>query len=134
MLSAVLVSNVLSRFLPTIAIPLIQIVLATPMKNHGLELSPEVFMLLFLAPLLFNYGVNVDKLALWKERKPVFLLSILLVFLTVGVLSTFIHWLIPSILLAGSFALAAALAPTDAVAVSALAEKVKMKPRMMHQV
>lgn len=136
MLSAVLFSNVLSRFIPNIAIPLIQIglgmLLAVPMANHGVELSPELFMLLFLAPLLFNDGANVDKKALWKEKKPVLVLSIGLVFLTVGGLGYFINWLLPAVPLAASFALAAALAPTDAVAVSALAEKVKIPHRMMH--
>ncbi|WP_025784018.1 Na+/H+ antiporter [Sporosarcina sp. D27] len=136
MLSAVFLSNVLNRFLPTIAIPLIQvalgIVLAIPLTNHSLELSPELFLLLFIAPILFNDGVNVDKKAIWRERKSILSLSIGLVFVTVGLLGGFIHLLLPSLPLAAAFALAAALAPTDAVAVSALAEKVKVPHKIMH--
>ena len=120
MLAMVLASNILNRFLPNIAIPLIQValgmLLAIPSSLHSFELSSELFMLLFLAPLLFNDGANVDKRALWQERKAVLTLSIGLVFVTVAVLGSFIHWLIPSMPWAGSFALAAALAPTDAVA------------------
>lgn len=136
MLSVVLFSNILSRFIPSISIPLIQIflgvLLALIFRNYELKLSSELFMLLFLAPLLFNEGANVDKPAFWKERKAIFSLSIILVFVTVGILGYFIHWLVPSAPLAGSMALGAALAPTDAVAVSALAEKVKISPKMMH--
>lgn len=136
MLGMVLLSNVLNRFIPQIAIPLIQVVLGMMLSVFTtfdyFDLSSEFFMLLFLAPLLFNDGVNVDKKALWREKKAIFTLSIVLVFVTVGLLGEFIHWLIPAMPIAGSFALAAALAPTDAVAVSALAEKVKIPHKMMH--
>ncbi|MDF0479668.1 Na+/H+ antiporter [Vagococcus sp. PNs007] len=136
MLAMVLASNIINRFIPNIAIPLIQvalgIIIAVPTGLHSFELGSELFMLLFLAPLLFNDGANVDKKSLWKERKAVLVLSIGLVFVTVAVLGSFIHWLIPSAPWAASFALAAALAPTDPVAVSALAEKVKIPHRIMH--
>ena len=136
MLSAVFLSNILNRFLPAIAVPLIQvvlgIVLALPLTNHSLTLSPELFLLLFIAPILFNDGVNVDKQAIWRERKSIVSLSIGLVFVTVGLLGVFIHWLLPDLPYAAAFALAAALAPTDAVAVSALAEKVKVPHKIRH--
>ncbi|MBR5526013.1 MAG: sodium:proton antiporter, partial [Brochothrix sp.] len=77
-------------------------------------------------------GANVDKKALWRQRKSIISLSLGLVFLTVGVLGMFIHYLLPTIPYAAAFALAAALAPTDAVAVSALAEKVQMPHKVMH--
>lgn len=136
MLTAVFLSNILNRFLPAIAIPLIQVVLgialAIPLTDHSLKLSPELFLLLFIAPILFNDGVNVDKKAIWRERKSILSLSIGLVFVTVGLLGAFIHLLLPSLPLAAAFALAAALAPTDAVAVGALAEKVKVPHKIMH--
>ncbi|MBK3913774.1 Na+/H+ antiporter [Listeria ivanovii] len=136
MLSAVFLSNVLSRFLPSIAVPLIQvllgIILAIPLGEHTMDLNPELFLLLFMAPILFNDGANTDKKSLWKNRKAILSLSIGLVFVTVGILGTFIHYLIPVIPFAAAFALAAALAPTDAVAVGALAEKVKIPHKIMH--
>lgn len=136
MLSMVLASNIISRFLPKIAIPLIQvglgIILSLQPGLHNFELGSEMFMLLFLAPLLFNDGANVDKQTLWQQRKGILTLSIGLVFVTVGLLGSFIHWIIPNVPWAASFALAAALAPTDPVAVSALAEKVKIPHRILH--
>ncbi|MBC1725771.1 sodium:proton antiporter [Listeria seeligeri] len=136
MLSAVFLSNVLSRFLPSIAVPLIQvllgIILAIPLGDHTMDLNPELFLLLCMAPILFNDGANTDKKSLWKNRKAILSLSIGLVFVTVGILGVFIHYLIPVIPFAAAFALAAALAPTDAVAVGALAEKVKVPHKVMH--
>lgn len=136
MLSAVFLSNVLSRFLPSIAVPLIQvllgIILAIPLGDHTMDLNPELFLLLFMAPILFNDGANTDKKSLWKNRKAILSLSIGLVFVTVGILGVFIHYLIPVIPFAAAFALAALLAPTDAVAVGALAEKVKVPHKVMH--
>lgn len=136
MLSAVFLSNVLSRFLPSIAVPLIQvllgIILAIPLGEHTMDLNPELFLLLFMAPILFNDGASTDKKSLWKNRKAILSLSIGLVFVTVGILGAFIHYLIPAIPFAAAFALAAALAPTDAVAVGALAEKVRVPHKIMH--
>lgn len=136
MLGAVFISNIINRFFPIIAVPLIQVMLgmllAIPLGSHHIELNPELFLILFMAPLLFNDGANVDKKSLWRQRKPILSLSIGLVFLTVFVLGFFIHSLIPFVPLAASFALAAALAPTDAVAVGALSEKVNVPHKIMH--
>lgn len=136
MLGAVFLSNVVNRFMPSIAVPLIQVIfgilLAIPLGSHSIKLDPELFLLLFMAPLLFNDGANIDKKSFWKQRKSILSLSIGLVFLTVFVLGFFINMLIPSIPLAASFALAAALAPTDAVAVGALSQKVNVPHKVMH--
>ena len=136
MLGAVFISNVINRFFPIIAVPLIQVILgvllAIPLGGHHIQLDPELFLLLFMAPLLFNDGSNVDKKSLWRQRRSILSLSIGLVFLTVFVLGSYINVLIPSIPLAAAFALAAALAPTDAVAVSALSEKVNVPHKIMH--
>jgi CPA1 family monovalent cation:H+ antiporter len=43
-----------------------------------------------------------------------------------------IHWLIPGLPMAVAFALAAILAPTDPVAVSAITQRIPTPPRMMH--
>lgn len=136
MLTMVLISNILNRFLPNISIPLIQIFLgvcsALLLGEHFLELSPDLFLLLFIAPLLFYDASNVDKKALWQNKKSILSLSIGLVFATVFILGYFINWLFPEVPLAGAFALAASLAPTDAVAVSAIAQRVKLPHKILH--
>ncbi|MEK4059966.1 MULTISPECIES: Na+/H+ antiporter [unclassified Paenibacillus] len=135
MLAAVSLSNLVNRFIPSVSVPIIQIVLGMVITwlpvHYELKLNPELFLLLFIAPLLFNDGRHADKKALWKLKKPILLLALGLVFVTVGVMGYFLNWLLPVIPLAASFALAAALAPTDAVAVGALEQKVKIPHRTM---
>ncbi|NUU60408.1 Na+/H+ antiporter [Paenibacillus agri] len=135
MLAAVSLSNLVNRFIPSVSVPIIQIVLGMIITwlpvHYELKLNPELFLLLFIAPLLFNDGRHADKEALWKLKKPILLLALGLVFVTVGVMGYFLNWLLPVIPLAASFALAAALAPTDAVAVGALEQKVKIPHQTM---
>lgn len=135
MLTALTVSNLVNRFIPSVSVPIIQIALGMAITwlplHYELKLNPELFLLLFIAPLLFNDGRHADKEALWKLRRPILLLALGLVFVTVGAMGYFVHWLLPVIPLAASFALAAALAPTDAVAVGALEQKVKIPHRTM---
>lgn len=135
MLAAVSLSNLVNRFIPSLSVPIIQIALGMALTwlplHFELELNPELFLLLFIAPLLFNDGRLADKVALWKLKKPILLLALGLVFLTVGVLGYFLHWLLPVLPLAAAFALAAALAPTDAIAVGALEQKVKIPHQTM---
>lgn len=54
------ISNIINRFLPFIPVPLIQIALgigAAYIRGfHHVPLNPELFMVLFIAPLLFNDG------------------------------------------------------------------------------
>jgi len=77
---------------------------------------------LFIAPLLFEDAKKADKPALWRLKRPVLSLAIGLVVATCLILGFSVHLLVPSIPLAAAFAMAAALAPTDAVAVSSLKE------------
>ncbi|MEK3952259.1 Na+/H+ antiporter [Psychrobacillus sp. FSL K6-1464] len=129
-------SNFINHFFPFIPVPLIQIALgvslaAVPLGIH-IELEPELFFILFIAPLLFYDGKNVSRHELWKLRKPIFMLALGLVFLTVLVVGYLIHWLIPSIPLSAAFALAAILSPTDVVAVGAISSRVKIPKTITH--
>ncbi|KOY13347.1 Na+/H+ antiporter [Paenibacillus xylanivorans] len=129
-------SNILNRFVPFIPIPLIQIVLGVaiallPAGVH-LPLNPELFFVLFIAPLLYNDGKRTPRHELWNLRAPILLLALGLVFVTVVVAGYAIHWLIPTIPLPAAFALAAILSPTDAVAVGAMAGRVHL-PKSIHR-
>lgn len=130
MLVLIGVSNVLNRFIPTVPVPLFQIILGAlaaimPLGLH-LPLNTELFLLLFIAPLLYNDGKKTPREELWNLRSPILLLALGLVFVTVFAGGYFIHWLIPSIPLPAAFALAAILSPTDAVAVSSLAGRIHL--------
>lgn len=135
MLVLIGVSNVLNRFIPFVPVPLLQIILGTlvallPIGIH-LPLNSELFLLLFIAPLLYNDGKRTPREELWDLRAPILLLALGLVFVTVFAGGYLIHWLIPSIPLPAAFALAAILSPTDAVAVSALAGRIHLPKGIM---
>lgn len=130
MLCLIGISNVINRFIPFVPVPLLQIILGTaaallPLGLH-MELDTELFLVLFIAPLLYNDGKRTPREELWELRAPILLLALGLVFVTVFAGGYFIHWLIPSIPLPAAFALAAILSPTDAVAVSSLAGRINL--------
>ncbi|MDR1774543.1 MAG: Na+/H+ antiporter [Clostridioides sp.] len=133
-LSSILISNILSRFLPLFSVPLIQILLgimiAEASPDLAINLDPHTFLLIFIAPLLYNDGKTVNKNSLWKERKNIFLMAIVLVFVTVIVLGIIMNKMIPQINLATAFALAAALSPTDYVTVTALSKKIELPEKV----
>ncbi|WP_231881758.1 Na+/H+ antiporter [Anaerosporomusa subterranea] len=136
LLCLIALSNILNRFIPFVPVPLIQIGLGVivaylPSGIH-LPLNPELFFVLFIAPLLFNDGTRMPREALWNLRLPILWLALGLVFVTVFVMGYVIHWMIPSIPLPAAFALAAILSPTDAVAVGALAGRSALPKGIMH--
>ncbi|WP_454691460.1 Na+/H+ antiporter [Achromobacter aloeverae] len=100
--------------------------------DFRVSLAPDVFLLWFVAPLLFLDGWRISKKGLLRDKWTVCAFSLGLVIFTVVAAGFFIHWLIPPMPLPVAFALAATLSPTDAVAVSAIAERVAMPRRLMH--
>lgn len=124
LLVAVVVSGAISRMLPiALPTPLVQIALGSIIglaANLRVELDPELFLLLFLPPLLFLDGWRIPKDELLKDVSTVFELALGLVLLTVIGVGFFIHWLVPAMPLAVAFALAAVVSPTDPIAVSAI--------------
>ena len=118
--------------LPT---PLVQILLGAGIglsTSYRVELDPELFLLLFLPPLLFLDGWRIPKDELLKDLSTVVELALGLVLMTVIGMGLFIHWMIPAMPMAVAFALAAVVSPTDPIAVSAIAARVPIPKRMMH--
>lgn len=134
MLMLVGVSRLIGRMIP-LPLPLVQIgagaLLAWPTLGLHVALDPELFLFLFLPPLLFSDGWRMPKREFWRLRGPVLTLAVGLVLFTVVGAGYFIHWLLPSIPLAVAFALAAVLSPTDAVAVSAISQN-RLPTPLMH--
>lgn len=135
LLVAIFLSNFINRFIPVVSVPIIQIALGALITlfptQYQLELEPELFFVLFIAPLIFYNSMMADKLSLWKQRKPILNMAIVLVFATAVMLGYGVHWLIPTIPLAASFALIGALGPTDDVAVLSVSKRVNVPPKIM---
>lgn len=86
-------------------------------------LDPELFMVLFIAPLLYLEAHEIDKSALLKTLDLSLSLAIGLAIVTMAAVGFTLHAVWPSITLASALALGAALGPTDAVAVAPSVKK-----------
>ncbi len=132
--AAVLVSSAINQVVSGVATPLIQIGIGVLLAFAGLttsnfQVDPELFLVLFIAPLLYHEARNTDKVALWSNRAKVLSLAVGLVVVTILCIGFTLHTLEPTIPLAAAFALGAALGPTDAVAVASLSKRVSLKRR-----
>ncbi|TPK23568.1 Na+/H+ antiporter [Mesorhizobium sp. B2-5-9] len=119
-----------------VPLPVLQIAigaaLAWPAKGLHVEIDPELFLLVFIPPLLFGDAFAAPKRELVALRGPILDLAVGLVFFTIVGFGYALHWLVPSIPLVVAFALAAVLSPTDAVAVSAIVDRNVVPSRLMH--
>ena len=136
MMAAVIVSAVIVRMLPlAVPTPLVQIALGAVIataSGHAVRLAPDIFFLLFLPPLLFLDGWRIPKEGLLRDKGVILELALGLVIFTVLGMGFLIHWMIPTMPLAVSFALAAIVSPTDPIAVSAITARAPIPKRVMH--
>lgn len=133
---AVVASQPLTRLLRIVPLPIIQIALgaalAWPTAGFHVAIEPELFLLLFIAPLLFADAWEAPKREYRKLLRPILSLAFGLVFFTTLGCGLALHWLVPSMPLPVAFALAAVLSPTDAVAVSSIVDKESVPKDLMH--
>ena len=98
----------------------------------AIEVDPELFLLLFIPPLLFVDAWSLPRRDFMRVVRPVLLLALGLVVLTVVAVGYFMHWLVPSMPLAVAFTLGAIVSPTDAVATVATTENLPLPHRVTH--
>ncbi|WP_285042933.1 Na+/H+ antiporter [Plantibacter sp. LMC-P-059a] len=95
------------------------------------EIEPDLILYGLLPPLLFASAIRISFIDIRARNDGIILLSVGAVAFTV-VSVGFASWLlIPSITLAAAFAFAAVIAPTDAVAVSAIAGRLGLPRRVL---
>lgn len=126
--AAVLISSVLNQVVRGVSMPLIQIGIGILLSFLGFTttnfvIDPELFLTLFIAPLLYDESRSVDKVSMWSNRTKIISLAVALVFVTILVVGFTLNFFEPSIPLAAAFALGAALGPTDAVAVASVSQR-----------
>jgi CPA1 family monovalent cation:H+ antiporter len=133
-LLAIALSNILNIVYPKLPLPILQIafgcLLGLAFYKETLNISPEIFMAIIIAPLLFREADETNGLSLWSARKTIFIMAFLLVFLTVFVVGFATKWLLPTVPLFACFALGAILGPTDAVAVSSLSARISLPKKL----
>ena len=133
-LLAVVLSSLLSRIIPALPRPLVQIAFGAALgavSPWTITLDPALFFLLIVPPLLFYDGWRLPSDALLRDAPTVLSLALVLVLVTVVAIGLLIHAILPQLPLPVVFALAAAISPTDPVSVSAITARVPMPDRLM---
>jgi Na+/H+ antiporter len=134
LLLAVALIGAIGKWVP-VPLPILQVGAGVALSYvpafGSLRVPPEVFFLLFIPPLLFADAWIISKRDLLRVLRPVLLLAIGLVSLTVLAVGYLLHGLLPEVPLAAAFALGAAISPTDAVAVSAVTSRLSIPTRVM---
>ncbi|WHL25053.1 MAG: Na+/H+ antiporter [Candidatus Blochmannia vicinus] len=130
------ISGVITRVLPfQMPLPLMQIVLgallAWPKFGLHVDFNPELFLLLFIPPLLFSDGWKTPMREFLRHGGEIVLLALILVIITVVGIGYLIHWMIPEMPLVAALALAAVLSPTDAVALSGIVGEGRIPKKLM---
>ena len=129
-------SGVVTRVMPfQIPLPLMQIaigaLLAWPTFGLHVEFDPELFLVLFIPPLLFADGWKTPTREFLEHGREIFGLALALVVVTVVGIGFLIYWVVPGIPLIPAFALAAVLSPTDAVALSGIVGEGRIPKKIM---
>ena len=132
-LTCVAASSVIDKFV-NVSIPVIQVVIGLLValvlpSVQEVHLESELFMLLLIAPLLFNETRETNIRALLLNLNSILSLAIALVVISVLSVGYALHLMVPSIPLAAAFALASALGPTDAATVTALKSNIHLTHR-----
>lgn len=126
MLAIVILGNILARHVPKIPLPFFLIglgaALAVMPSLRNFTLDPSVFSFAIIAPLLFNEGQNASRIQIGRSLTNIVSLAVGLVLVSVIILGFGVHALFPIIPLSLAFALIAIVTPTDASAVSAVAQ------------
>ena len=96
-----------------------------------LELDPDVVFLLFLPPILYYASTHTSWRDFKLDLRPILLLAVgLVLFCTVAV-AVAAHELIPGFGWAAAFALGAIVSPTDAVAATAILQRLRVPRRVV---
>ena len=95
------------------------------------RIDPELVLVLFLPPLLYSAALDSSYLAFRANVRPIALLSVVLVAVTMVGVGFIAHWLVPGLSLTSALVLGAVIAPPDAVAAVAIGRRLGLPRRLM---
>jgi Na+/H+ antiporter len=95
-----------------------------------LHIRPELILLIFLPPLLYDAAFSISWKELWRWRRIITSFAFVVVFLTALSVALFANAVIPGLSLALGFLLGGIVSPPDAVSASAILKFVKVPRRM----
>lgn len=135
MVFAVLLAEIISHFLPKIATPIIQIGLGIaisfiPLAQH-FHIPHEYFHILFIAPLAYFGGMEINRRQLWKMRWSILNMAVILVIVSGIIIAPILHGILPALSVTASLLLMASLGPTDHIAVEKVEKHSNVPERLM---
>lgn len=95
------------------------------------RLSPDLVFLVFLPPLLYPAALFTSWRDFHANLRPIFLLAVGLVLFTTVAVGFLAHRLIPGFSLAAGLVLGAIVSPPDAIAATAIAERLRVPRRIV---
>ncbi|MCT7355973.1 Na+/H+ antiporter [Streptomyces sp. 15-116A] len=107
------------------------IVLALLPFVPNVDIPPDLILPLLLPPLLYAAVRRTSWRQFAANIKPIFLLAVALVFVTMLCVATVAHAIVPGLPLAAALALGALVAPPDPVAATAVAGKLGLPRRLV---
>jgi CPA1 family monovalent cation:H+ antiporter len=107
------------------------LVLALTPAVPSVNLAPDLVFLLFLPPLIYIAGFETSPRDIKAQLRPILSLAVGLVLASTLLVGLVAHWLLPSLGWPAAFALGALLAPTDAVAATALLRQIGAPRRVV---
>lgn len=96
-----------------------------------IHMDPELVLAGVLPPLLYSSAVNLHVVDVRRNLGLISWLSVAMVILSAVAIGGVVHWVFPSIPFALATALGAVVAPTDAVAATAVGRRLGLPPRIM---
>jgi monovalent cation/hydrogen antiporter len=119
----------------TVPYPIVMVlgglVLSTIPGLPEFELPPDLVFFVFLPPLLFAGGYFTSIREFKANLRPIVTLAFGLVIFTAAIVAVVAYWLVPSLGWAGAFALGAIVSPPDAVAATAIFQRVGVPRRIV---
>src|SRR5712692_9998144 len=100
-------------------------------KLPKVRLDPELVFLFFLPPLLFPAALFTSWRDFRANLRPISLLAVGLVLFTTVAVALLAHYFIEDLPLAAGFVLGAIVSPPDAIAASAIADRLRVPRRIV---
>jgi CPA1 family monovalent cation:H+ antiporter len=95
------------------------------------RITEEIVLVGLLPPLLYAAALQTSLVDFNANRRPILLLSVGLVAFTTAGVAVLVHWLLPGIGWAESFAIGAVVSPPDAIAATAIGRRIGLPRRIV---
>ena len=99
--------------------------------HHRVQLQPELVLLVFLPPLIYDASLDTSARELRTHLQPILLLAVGLVLATMVAVAVVIHSMVSGMPWAVAFALGAIVSPPDSVAATQIAGKLGLPRRLV---